>query len=156
MNATHPILLVEDNPADIKIMECALRDSGLTVDLIVVRDGQEAVEYLLREGAFATWSGWKAPELVLLDLNLPRMNACQVLGRIRGQVELRAIPVVVLTTSRRDEDVRSVYAAGANSYVQKPQEYRQFVETLRVLGRYWFDTALLPTHLPAPAHAWVL
>ncbi len=156
MKTTHSILLVEDNPADIKIMQCALRDSGLAVDLITVRDGEEAVAYLLREGPFASWSGWKAPELVLLDLNLPRLNACQVLGRIRGQHELRAIPVVVLTTSRRVEDVRSVYAAGANSYVQKPQEYLQFVEALRTLGRYWFDTALLPEHAPAPSAAWVL
>lgn len=147
MATTHAILLVEDNPADVKITERALRETNLSVTLILVRDGQEAVEYLLRQGRFAEWADWRAPELILLDLNLPRLTGCEVLQRIRGHDQLRPIPVVVLTTSGREEDVRGVYAAGANTYIRKPQEYKQFVEVLRTIGHYWLDTALLPPAL---------
>src|SRR5258708_39025443 len=97
----HAILLVEDNPADVKITQRALKESALPVELIVVRDGQEAVEYLLREGLHACAEGWRGPDLILLDLNLPRLNGLEVLQRIRATPALCAVPVVVLTTSRR-------------------------------------------------------
>jgi len=145
MKAARVLLLVEDNPADIKITQRAFQESQLPVELVVVRDGQEAVDYLLRQGRYADDEDWRPPELILLDLNLPRLTGQQVLERIRGSDVLRTIPVVVLTTSRRDEEVRGVYAAGANTYIQKPQEFRRFVDVLRAIGTYWLETALLPT-----------
>jgi CheY-like chemotaxis protein len=145
MKTAHAILLVEDNPADIKITQRALRDSGLPVDLLVVRDGQEAVDYLLRQGEHAHSDGWRNPDLILLDLNLPRLNGREVLERIRARPELKAVPVIVLTTSRRQEDVRQLYAAGANTYIEKPQDFARFVEVLQTIHRYWLDTALLPS-----------
>jgi two-component system, chemotaxis family, response regulator Rcp1 len=143
----HAILLVEDNPADIKITQRALRESASNVELIVVRDGQEAVEYLLRQGTHADSAAWRRPDLILLDLNLPRLTGREVLERIRTTPELRSVPVVVLTTSRRLEEIQDVYAAGANTYIEKPQDFTRFVEVLQTIQRYWLDTALLP---PAP------
>jgi CheY-like chemotaxis protein len=145
MKAVHAILLVEDNPADVKITQRALRESAGPVDLIVVRDGQEAIEYLLRQGPNADNSDWRVPNLILLDLNLPRLTGIQVLERIRATPELRATPVVVLTTSRRHEDIEQVYAAGANTYIEKPQDFNRFVQVLQTIQRYWLETALLPS-----------
>jgi CheY-like chemotaxis protein len=145
MKNPHAILLVEDNPADIKITERALRDSGIPVELLVVRDGQEAVDYLLRQGAHAADAAWRSPDLILLDLNLPRMTGREVLQRIRARAELKAVPVLVLTTSRRQEDVQELYEAGANTYIEKPQDFARFVEVLRTIHLYWLDTALLPS-----------
>jgi CheY-like chemotaxis protein len=145
MKAAHAILLVEDNPADVKIAERALRDSAMPVELIVVRDGREAIDYLLRQGAHAHNGTWRGPDLVLLDLNLPGLTGRQVLERIRATPALRSVPVIVLTTSRREEEVQELYAAGANTYIQKPQQFEHFVEVLRTIRRYWLDTALLPS-----------
>jgi two-component system response regulator len=144
MKPAHAILLVEDNPADVKITQRALKESNASVELIVVRDGQEAVDYLLRQGSHAGGAGWRIPDLILLDLNLPRMNGREVLERVRGTPALRAVPVVVLTTSRREEDVQQMYAAGANTYIEKPQDFQRFVQVLQTIHRYWLDMALLP------------
>jgi chemotaxis family two-component system response regulator Rcp1 len=144
MKLLRTILLVEDNPADIKITQRALRESELSVELVVVRDGQQAVEYLLRQGTYAHDESWRVPELILLDLNLPRLTGREVLERIRSTPMLRSVPVVVLTTSRRREDVQEVYAAGANTYIEKPQDFRRFVDVLRTIHGYWLDTAILP------------
>jgi chemotaxis family two-component system response regulator Rcp1 len=144
MKPAHAILLVEDNPADIKITERALRESGFPVELLVVRDGQEAVEYLMRQGPHADSSDWRSPDLILLDLNLPRLTGRQVLERIRNTPELKAVPVIVLTTSRRQEDVQDMYAAGANTYIEKPQNFQRFVQVLQTIQSYWLDMALLP------------
>jgi CheY-like chemotaxis protein len=144
MNARN-VLLVEDNPADIKIAQRALRDAEHGVELIVARDGREALDYLLRQGAHANTTDWKAPALVLLDVNLPGLTGRQVLEQIRSTPRLRMLPVIVLTTSRRVEDIQEMYGAGANSYIEKPQEYRRFVEIMDVLQRYWFEVAQLPT-----------
>ncbi len=144
MNAAHAILLVEDNPDDVEITRRALRDSGTPVELIVVRDGQEALDYLLRQGSHAAAAGWRLPDLVLLDVNLPRLTGREVLERIRATDDFRSVPVVVLTTSTRPEDVRALYAAGANTYIEKPQDFRHFVEVLKTIRHYWLDTAVLP------------
>jgi CheY-like chemotaxis protein len=150
MKTPHAILLVEDNPADVKITQRALKESGVGVDLIVVRDGQEAVDYLFRQGSHASAANWRSPALILLDLNLPRMNGQEVLQRVRGNPELRTVPVVVLTTSRRQEDIQQMYAAGANTYIEKPQDFNRFVQVLQTIHRYWLDTAVLP---PVPGNA---
>jgi two-component system response regulator len=144
MNAVHAILLVEDNPADIAITRRALRESDAPVELIVVRDGQEAVDYLLRQGGHAADAAWRMPDLILLDLNLPRLTGREVLERLRATDAFRSVPVIVLTTSKRPEDVRDLYAAGANTYIEKPQDFKRFVEVLRTVRHYWLDTALLP------------
>lgn len=144
MKSAHAILLVEDNPADVKITQRALRESGLPVELIVVRDGQEAVDYLLRLGAHADTPNWRCPDLILLDINLPRMTGREVLEKIRATPSLRVVPVVALTTSRRREDVEQMYAAGANTYIEKPQDFGRFVQVLQTIHRYWLDLALLP------------
>src|SRR5262249_33955214 len=143
MKTAHAILLVEDNPADVKITQRALRESAVPVELIVVRDGQEAVDYLLRQPPHDS-GNWRSPDLILLDLNLPGMNGREVLERVRATPALRQVPVVVLTTSRRQEDVQQMYAAGANTYIEKPQDFTRFVQVLQTIQRYWLDTALLP------------
>jgi two-component system, chemotaxis family, response regulator Rcp1 len=144
MKPAHAILLVEDNPADVKITERAFRESGFAVELLVVRDGQEAVDYLLRKGVHADSVSWRNPDLILLDLNLPGMTGREVLQRIRATPGLKAVPVLVLTTSRREEDVLEMYAAGANTYIEKPQNFARFVQVLQNIQRYWLDMALLP------------
>ena len=144
MKPPHAILLVEDNPADVKITQRALRESAFPVELLVVRDGEEAVEYLLRQGPHAGDPVWRSPDLILLDLNLPKLNGLQVLQRIRSTPQLHNVPVVVLTTSKRQEDIQQTYAAGANTYIEKPQEFARFVQVLQTIQRYWLDTALLP------------
>jgi two-component system response regulator len=144
MNENHAILLVEDNPADIQITKRALRDSRMPVELIVVRDGQEAVDYLFRQGNHAASAGWRKPDLILLDLNLPRLTGREVLERVRADESLRLVPVVVLSTSSRQEDIEELYATGANTYIAKPQDFGRFVEVLQTIQRYWLDHALLP------------
>jgi chemotaxis family two-component system response regulator Rcp1 len=139
----HAILLVEDNPADIKITERALRESALPVQLIVARDGQEAVEYLQQQNPAAS-GVWRRPDLILLDLNLPRLSGHEVLRKIRSMAQFRSVPVIVLTTSKREEDIQEVYAAGANTYIEKPADFDRFIEVLRTIKRYWLDMALLP------------
>jgi CheY-like chemotaxis protein len=144
MKPPHAILLVEDNPADVTITQRALRESGVPVELIVVRDGQEAIEYLLRQGRHAANPAWRSPDLILLDLNLPRLTGRDVLDRVRSTPHLRAVPVVVLTTSRRHEDVHQLYEAGANTYIEKPHDFARFIQVLRTIQLYWLETAVLP------------
>ena len=100
--------------------------------------------HLFRQGSYAQRDGWRSPDLILLDLNLPRLTGREVLQRIRATPALRAVPVVVLTTSRRLEDVQQMYEAGANTYVEKPQDFARLVQVLQTIQRYWLDTALLP------------
>ncbi|MFQ3649652.1 MAG: response regulator [Gemmataceae bacterium] len=142
MKFPHSILLVEDNPADIIITQRAMRESRLEVDLVVVRDGQEAVEFLLAEAQVS--KPHPRPDLILLDLNLPRLAGRELLERIRQHAGLRPVPVIVLTNSNRDDDVDTMYRAGANTYIQKPAEFSRFVEVLRTICNYWLGTAILP------------
>ena len=144
MKPAHSILLVEDNPADVKITQRALKQCGLEIDLIVARDGEEALDYLLRRGPYESAPNWRRPELVLLDINLPRLDGHEVLSRLRSNPEYRTVPVVVLTTSRRPQDVERMYGSGANTYIEKPPEFARFVEVLRTIHQYWLETAVLP------------
>jgi CheY-like chemotaxis protein len=142
----HAVLLVEDNEPEITITRRAIRESNLPMELFVVRDGQEALEYLLRQGRYVPEGGgrWRFPDLILLDLNLPRLDGREVLQRIRDNPALRTAPVVILSNSRRPEDVRDLYAAGANTYIEKPPDFARFVEVMRTIHHYWLGTALLP------------
>jgi len=144
MNTTRSelhILLIEDSRADAKIIERALREGAIAHHLTVIPDGRHALNYLfaLRDGPAPTAG---EPDLILLDLNLPGLDGCQVLTRIKSDPFLRLIPVIVLTTSHRDEDVLQSYQAGANTYIPKPAEYSRYCELVATLRDYWVDTAL--------------
>jgi two-component system, response regulator len=143
------LLLVEDSPADVKILQRALTQTAHPVELVVMRDGQEASDYLLRQGPFSAKScnGWRRPDLIVLDLNLPRLTGLEVLKVIRSTPALSLTPVVILSTSRRPEDVRDAYANGANTYVEKPLEFDRFVTVLKTLQQLWLEMAVLPPAL---------
>ena len=129
------ILLVEDNPADEALTLRALKKSGLASKVIVARDGAEALHHLF--GSEAREARRKLPDLILLDLKLPKLGGHEVLKRIRADVRTQVIPVVILTTSREDEDRLEGYRVGANSYVRKPVDFHEFSEAVLQLGLYW-------------------
>jgi chemotaxis family two-component system response regulator Rcp1 len=139
------ILLIEDSRTDAKIIERALRESKIEHRLTVFHDGRHALDYLCRLGD-ADESEALEPDLILLDLNLPGIDGCQVLTEIKGHPDLRSLPVVILTTSHREEDVLQTYQAGANTYIQKPAEYPRYRDLVRTLRLYWHETALRPPH----------
>ncbi len=131
------ILLVEDNPDDVDLTLRAFERSRVRNEVIVVRDGAEALDYLFSTGAFAGRPAGDMPEVVLLDLNLPKLHGLEVLKRLRADDRTRLLPVVVLTSSREDQDIIRSYHLGANSYVRKPVDFAQFVDAARQLGLYW-------------------
>lgn len=138
------ILLVEDNPGDARLTTEALRESSLHSEVIhVVRDGVEALCFLHHDGEFAQAP---RPDLILLDLNLPKRDGRSVLAEIKGDDDLRSIPVVVLTTSRSEEDIVGSYDLKANSYVTKPMELDDFVASMKAIHSFWLETATLPNH----------
>ena len=141
---SHEILLVEDNPDDVELTRLAFAEAGEPHRLHVVSDGADAVNYLLRRGRHAGRDAVDLPALVLLDLNLPRLDGREVLQAIRADDTTRRLPVVVLTTSAEPFDVEQAYALGANSYIQKPVEFDRFVEVVRQVGRYWLAINLPP------------
>ncbi len=136
-NQNKEILLVEDNPDDVELTRIAFAEAGSGHVIRVVADGAEAVDYLLGRGAYAGRDLADQPALVLLDLNLPKLNGREVLQAIRESPATRTLPVVVLTTSAEPMDVGSVYELGANSYIQKPVEFERFVDVVRQIGLYW-------------------
>ena len=131
------ILLVEDNPDDIEITRRALKEAKVINELWVVRDGQEVLDYLYRRNAYQDAASSPRPGLILLDINLPKMNGLQVLEKIKSDPALQGIPTVVLTISRRDEDILKGYKHGCNSFIQKPVEFEKFVEAVKLIGLYW-------------------
>lgn len=139
------ILLVEDDPADQELARRALTGDVLDTDLRIVSDGSEAMDYLYRQGSYADPASSPRPDLILLDLNMPRMDGRQVLARVRHDPDLRRIPVVVLTTSSDEDDVSRSYDLGCNSYITKPLEMDGFHDCMRGLGAYWFRLAKLPS-----------
>jgi two-component system, response regulator len=128
------ILLVEDNPSDVELTLHAFEKRKLANRVHVVRDGQEALEYLFGTGA---QSDRVQPKVVLLDLKLPKVDGLEVLREIRSDAALRTVPVVILTSSREERDVVESYSLGVNSYIVKPIEFDKFVETVQMLGLYW-------------------
>lgn len=131
------ILLAEDNPDDVLIMKKAFRESGIINQLFVVRDGEEALEFLRHEGRYQDPTTSPTPGLILLDINMPKLNGLEVLERVKQDPALRRIPAVMLTSSRRGEDVIKSYENGCNSFLQKPVEFERFVEMVKQLGLYW-------------------
>lgn len=131
-----PILLVEDDPRDLELTLVALERSQLANEVIVVRDGEAALEYLTRAGEHANRAEGN-PAVVLLDLKLPKVNGLEVLQTVRATEPLRSIPVVMLTSSHEESDVLRSYQLGVNAYVVKPVEFKQFVEAIADLGIFW-------------------
>lgn len=132
-----PILLVEDNPSDIELTRRALEQSRISNSLIVAEDGVEALEYLLGTGPHAGRDPSDIPALVLLDINLPRVDGMSVLRKIRADPRTRRVPVVCLTTSSEEQDLATAYDLGVNSYIRKPVDFAQFATAIEQLGLYW-------------------
>ncbi len=137
VNQNKEILLVEDNPDDVELTRIAFAEAGSGHVIRVVTDGAQALDYLFARGEHAGRDPSDVPALVLLDLNLPKLNGREVLQAIRENPATRSLPVVVLTTSAEPMDVGSVYELGANSYIQKPVEFERFVDVVRQIGLYW-------------------
>ena len=141
------ILLVEDNPDDVELTLHAFRKHNLANRVHIVRDGAEALDFLFRTGAYKDRHIEDSPNVVLLDLKLPKVDGLEVLRRMKGDPRTRMIPVVVLTSSREDRDITESYQLGVNSYIVKPVNFEQFTEAVRQLGLYWL---LMNQPPPAP------
>jgi two-component system, chemotaxis family, response regulator Rcp1 len=135
------VLLVEDNPGDVRLTREALRDSKVLSTLAVVRDGEEALAYLRREPPFAAVP---RPDLILLDLNLPRRDGREVLASVKADPALRSIPVVILTSSDAERDIARAYELNANCYITKPVDLDQFTTVVRAIEDFWFTVVRLP------------
>lgn len=131
------ILLVEDNPGDEVLTLRALKKNKICNDVVIARDGVEALDYLFGTGPYAGRDPLQLPELILLDLKLPKVDGLEVLRRIRRDERTRLLPVIMLTSSLEDNDIAESYANGCNSYVRKPVDFTEFTEAVRQLGLYW-------------------
>jgi CheY-like chemotaxis protein len=138
------ILLVEDNPADQELIRRAAKEAAFGKELRIVEDGEEALAYLFRRGQYQAPAASPKPDLLLLDLNLPRVDGYQVLEEIRKDLNLCRMPVVVLTTSRQEKDIIRCYELGCNSFITKPVGLDQFTRLVQALEKYWFEIAVLP------------
>jgi two-component system response regulator len=143
------ILLVEDNPDDVALTLRAFKRSHLMNPITVARDGVEALDFLFARNAFADRAPLPLPTLIILDLKLPRLDGLGVLKAIRAEERTRFLPVVILTSSKEEQDLISGYALGANSYVRKPVDFAEFLEAAKVLGIYWLMMNQLPPERPA-------
>jgi two-component system response regulator len=144
------ILLVEDNPDDVKLTLRAFKRNNMLNPIEVARDGIEALDFLFARGAFTERAGKPLPALVLLDLQLPRLDGLGVLKAIRGDERTRLVPVVILTSSKEEQDLLGGYSLGANSYVRKPVDFAEFLEAVRLLGVYWLMTNQPPPERRVP------
>lgn len=131
------ILLVEDNPSDIGLTRRALVKSHIANELVVAEDGQEALDYLYGSGAYSARDVTELPAVVLLDLKLPRVDGLEVLRHIRAETITRRLPVVILTSSKEEQDLATSYDLGVNSYIRKPVDFEQFAQAIQTLGLYW-------------------
>ena len=131
------ILLVEDSPDDVDLTLRALKKSNVLNEVVVVQDGVEALDYLFATGTYLGRDSTVMPEVILLDLKLPKVDGLEVLRQIRADERTKLLPVVILTSSSEERDVVESYKLGANSYIRKPVDFDQFVESVRQLGLYW-------------------
>ncbi|MDO3379483.1 response regulator [Geoalkalibacter halelectricus] len=138
------ILLVEDNPDDIALTLRAMKKNNIANEVVVARDGAEALDWLFGEGVHAGRDPFVLPLLVMLDLNLPKVDGIEVLRRIRACERTRFLPVVALTTSSEQRDIAACYDQGVNSYIQKPVDFQSFIEAVRQLGMYWLILNKVP------------
>jgi|ERR1051326_8049314 CheY-like chemotaxis protein len=135
------ILLVEDNPGDIRLTKEVLKEGKIRNDLNVVMDGEDAVFYLFKKGKF---TDAVRPDIILLDLNLPKKDGREVLAEIKADEELKTIPVIVLTTSAAEQDVLNMYEHHANCYIMKPVDFEQFIKVIRSIENFWLNIVKLP------------
>lgn len=135
--ATNSILLVEDNPDDEALTLRAFRKNNVTNEVVVARDGAEALDYLFGTGSYADRDVTVLPQVVILDLKLPKIDGLEVLRRLRAAPQTKLLPVVILTSSNEERDRLQGYGLGANSYVRKPVDFAEFVDAVRQLGLYW-------------------
>ena len=131
------ILLIEDNPSDVGLTQRALQKAHILNELVVASDGQEALDYLFGSGAYADRDVSEVPILTLLDLKLPKVSGLEVLRRIRAEACTQRMPVIILTSSKEEPDIAVAYDLGANSYIRKPVDFKQFAESVQQLGLYW-------------------
>ena len=137
------IIMIEDDEGHARLIERNIRRSGVNNEIVAFSNGTDAMKHLFGSDGSGVLHKGRAL-LILLDLNLPDMTGIEILRQIKDNKYLKATPVVVLTTSRRQEDVQQMYAAGANTYIEKPQDFNRFVQVLRIICLYWLETALLP------------
>lgn len=137
------ILLIEDNPGDVRLTQEALKEGGYTHHMSVVHDGEAALQFLAKQGAYESAT---RPDIILLDLNIPRKSGLEVLKTIKANPTTRSIPVIVLTTSEADQDIQTCYASYANCYVSKPVDINRFIEVMKGIENFWFDIVTLPTN----------
>ena len=135
------ILLIEDNPGDVRLTVEALKESKIINNLNVVDDGIEALSYLQKEGIY---KDKPRPDLIILDLNLPKKDGREVLGEIKSEDSLKQIPIVILTTSEAEEDIIKSYELHANCYITKPVNMEQFIKVVKSVGDFWFSIVMLP------------
>ncbi len=140
------VLLVEDNPADQKLTIRALNKGRVKTNLYIVEDGVEAMNYLEHKDKYTDRQKFPLPDLILLDINLPRMNGLDVLKKIRQDAELKTIPIIMLTTSSQEKDIVESYKLGVNAYINKPVQINDFTSAIRTIEDFWFCLTILPTN----------
>jgi len=147
MSRSRIILLVEDNPNDVELTLRAFEKNKIANEIVVASDGQEALDYLFATGAYADRDPNAWPEVVLLDLKLPKMHGLDLLQRLRADERTKRLPVVILTSSNEEKDLIASYDLGANSFVRKPVDFAQFADASRQLGLYWLVLNRVPPHV---------
>jgi two-component system, response regulator len=145
-NESVDILLVEDNPQDAELIVRALKKKNLANQLLIMEDGAQALDYIFCQGEFAGHELLHPLKVILLDLKLPKISGLEVLRAIKSDEKTRSIPVVILTSSRQDSDIRASYDSGANSYVVKPVEFEGFIEAINQVGLYWLTVNQTSSH----------
>lgn len=140
------ILLAEDNPADVEITQEAFKRGKLGNKMFVVRDGREALDYLFHQGEYQDKAAYPTPDLILLDIKMPKVDGLEVLEKIKRDEELKRLPVIMLTVSDREADVIKAYNTGVNSYIVKPVKFSDFLEVVARVKEYWITITKLPPH----------
>lgn len=146
---TRPILLVDDSPRDTEMTLDALQQHNLANAIVTLRDGAEALDYMYRRGAFATRPE-VVPAVILLDLKMPRVDGLEVLRQIKSDPDFKTIPIVVMTSSREDNDLKKCYELGVNAYVVKPLNFHEFMDAIKLVGAFWMVLNELPTRSSNP------
>lgn len=139
-NTKPRILLVEDNPGDIRLTQEALKESNMDIHLDVVSDGEQAIDFLMKKGKYVDAV---RPHIILLDLNLPKKNGIEILKEVKVHESLKKIPIIVLTTSDADHDISKAYSLNANCYILKPVDFDDFAKVIRLVETFWFNTVKL-------------